>query len=356
MRYLQQKKPHLAMEKLELMAALPQSQQADRPAFLAALRLLICASSADKTGTAAARAETESLLGGSLPAGFLIFGIASVAKRLDFVFLPDVKEIGRELRAAIPVSLARVMAIAKDFGITKFQLPVCYFTEAQEQFPRVSDSLDVEQIRSLGEMGMATGHPKLAWAASGAGLKRGGPDEAYFTLLRARALPPDLSTRFSALAAAAAELGRCHRDTAVVDKAVDMGRDPMGGESFSLTLDQAREIVRKEIASPAFPSALNPGPDYSGLLHQTLCHCPDCSRQRGETPGNDAGFDELTDEEMRNLFDEQVPPEIPPEIAGMFFEVMKNAFRSGESPLEILDKILGGGRGGGGKKKKGRRK
>jgi len=362
MRDLQRKKAHLAMEKLELMMTLPQSQQGDRSAFLAALRLLICVSSADKTGAAAARAETETLLGGSLSAGFLVFGIASVAKRLDFVSLPDAKDIGRENRAAIPACLARVMAIAKDFGITKFQLPVSYFAEAEKQFPQVSDSLDVEQIRSLGEMGMATGHPKLAWAASGAGLKRGGPDEAYFTLLRARAAPPDLATRFLALAAAAAELGRFHRDAKIVDQAVEIGRNPLGGESFPLTIEQAREVVRKEIASPAFPSAFKPGPDYRELLHKNLCQCPDCSRRRGETPGpfdeeDYEDFNELTDKEMRDLFNEQVPEEIPPDIADMFFEIMKDAFRSGESPNKIIDQILGGVSGGGrGKKKKGRRK
>jgi tetratricopeptide (TPR) repeat protein len=360
LRYLEQKKPHLAADKLELMAALPQSQQGDRPAFLAGLRLLICVISADKTGAEAARAETESLLGGSLSSGLLVFGIASVAKRLDLVFLPDLKDIGRENRAAIPASLARVMAIAKDFGIVKFQSPVSYFKEAQEQFPRVSESLGVEQIRSLGEMGLATGHPKLAWAAAGAGLKRGGSGEAFFALLRARAAPPGLGTRFLALAAAAAELGRFHRDTTVVDQAVEIGRNPLGGESFSLTLEEAREVVRKEIASPAFPSAFKPGPDYSELLHKNLCQCPDCSRRRGEAPGSFDeedydDFNELTDKEMRNLFNEQVPEEIPPDIADMFFEIMKDAFRSGESPDKIIDQILGGGRRGGGKKKKGRR-
>jgi len=41
----------------------------------------------------------------------------------------------------------------------------------------------------------------------------------------------------------------------------------------------------------------------------------------------------------------------------MFFEIMKDAFRSGESPNKIIDQILGGVSGGGrGKKKKGRRK
>ena len=38
-KYIQQKKPHLAEERLAEIAGLPQSQQGDRPAFLAALAL-----------------------------------------------------------------------------------------------------------------------------------------------------------------------------------------------------------------------------------------------------------------------------------------------------------------------------
>src|SRR5438874_1232986 len=97
------------------------------------------------------------------------------------------------------------------------------------------------------------GLPRLAlkwiagWeAASPAGLARGGPSEAHFLLLRARAIPSGHGVRYVALAAAAAELGRFHRDMEVVDKAVEIVRNPLGGDSISLTVDQAREVVRKE--------------------------------------------------------------------------------------------------------------
>src|SRR5207248_11778056 len=121
-------------------------------------------------------------------------------------------------------------------------------------------------------------------AASGAGLAHGGPSEAHFMLLRARALPGDHASRYLALAAAAAELGRFHRDMQVVDKAVEIVRNPLGGDSISLTLEQAREVVRKELAAQAFPGdSFNSGPDYRDLLPGRLCQCPDCRRRRGET-------------------------------------------------------------------------
>ena len=56
--------------------------------------------------------------------------------------------------------------MAKDLGFTKFQLPVLYFAETEKQFPAASSNLSEEQILSLGELGLATFHPKLAWAAS----------------------------------------------------------------------------------------------------------------------------------------------------------------------------------------------
>ena len=360
-RHLQQNKPHLAEEKLVAIAALPQSRQGDRPAFLAALRHLIAVGSGDKEGAAAALNEVETVLGGSLAAGFLVFGIASISKRLDSAHLPRVEALSRQERTAIPRSLARVMMLTKDLGMTKIGLPDSYFAETEAQFPGVSDTLDVQQIRMLGELGMATEHPKLAWAASGAGLQRSAPGEAgeaHFLLLRARAIPSGYGPRYLALAAAAAEFGRFHREMDVVNQAVRIVRNPLGGESISLTLDQAREVVRKELASPGFPSPSSPGPDYTDLLPEELCQCPNCRRQRGESPGlfDDEGIlddDEFDEAQMRKAFDAKVPEDMPPDIAGMLFEVMKEGFLSGESPDEIMTRILGKR---GGKQKKGRKK
>jgi hypothetical protein len=356
MRHLQQKKPHLAAEKLALMTALPQSQQGDRPAFLAALRHLIRDAAGDQPGAAEARFEVESLLGAGVAAGFLIFGVAAISKRLDSVYLCPVKALGRQERTTIPASMGRVMALAKDLGITKFQLPVTYFDETEAQFDGVSGSLTIEQIRMLGEMGMATQHPKLAWAASGAGLARGGPAEAHFMLLRARAIPAGYGMRYLALAATAAELGRFHRDMDVVDKAVEIVRNPTGGDSICLTLEQAREVVRKEIASPAFPDRFNTGPDYRDLMPGKPCQCPDCRRKRGGPEVFDEdGFDEdgFDEDDMERTFMARAPKDMPPEILRMLFETMKEAFLRGESPDEIMSLVTGGR---GSKQKKGRRK
>ncbi len=351
MRHLQQKKPHLAAKKLAAMEALPQSRQGDRPAFLAALRYLIGRDSG-------ALLEVGRLLGDAIAAEILVFGVATASKCLSSGGLRPVNDLRRDERTAIPASLARTMALARDLGIAKFPFPIAHLEEAEAQFAGVSDALDAVQIRLLADLGLSTGYLSLAWAASGAGLKRGGPSEARFMLLRARAIPAGFGQRYLALAAAALELGRFHRDMDVVDKAVEIVRNPYGGDSISLTAAQAREVVRKELASPAFPSRSQVGPDYRDLMpREEPCQCPDCRRRRGETSGpfdeiETEDGDEFDDDEMRRIFDDGAPEGLPPEMANMLFEVLKEALINGESPDAILSRLTGAAGG----RKKGRRK
>jgi hypothetical protein len=352
--HLQKKKPHLAEKKLSEIAALPQSRQGDRPAFLAALRCLICGASGDKPGADEAHREVDRVLGDRLAAMILIFGCAASTKQHASVFLPSPTELAEQQRSGLPASMARAIAVAQDVGLTRrFQLPIPYFKETEARFARASGSLNVEQIRSLGELGIATKHPGLAWAATVAGLERGGPEEAYFLLLRARALPEGLGDRYDALTAAAAELGRHHRDMEVVGRAVEAGRNPFDDSPFTLTADQARDVLRKEKGSPAFPSFYSPGPDYSNLFPDDACMCPSCRGERGAPPDVDDRVSADL-EEMERSFYEAAPRDIPSEILPALFEVAKEAFFSGEDPDEILSRILEDPRGG--KRKKGRRR
>jgi hypothetical protein len=245
--------------------------------------------------------------------------------------------------------MAKAIALARDIGITgKFQIPIEYVDEAETQFRRASGSLNIEQIRVLGELGLAAKHLRLAWTASAAGLDRGGPAEAYFLLLRARALPDGDDDRYEALTAAAAELGRFHRDLELVDRAVEAGRNPFDDDALSLTVDQARDVLAKEKASPAFPSRSNPGPDYSNLFSDGLCMCPSCRREREEF----SDTDDLEEDEMERAFYQAAPKDVPREILPALFEVAKQAFFTGQNPDEVLSRILGSP--GGKKKKKGR--
>jgi hypothetical protein len=334
--YVQKNKPHLALEKIAQLEALPQSRQGDRPALLAALRLLVALASKNVTEADAARRQVESLLG-MLGAGLLVFGLAEWAKRLDMVDLPAARKLSKPDRKSLPKAMARVMAIVGDIGFKKFQLPVNYFDETQAQFAGAARTLDVQELRWLGELGTATNHPKLAWAASGEGLKRGGPSEAHFMLLRAEAIPPGNGPRYLAMGAAAVQLGRFHRDMKVVEKATEMVRNPFGG-SISLTLDEARYVVRNELAWLAFPGPFKAGPDYSRLI-----------------PGGRLPIDFAEPEDFDDDFDDHMPDEeelekivlasapkgMPPELARMLLEALKVGLMNGLTPDEVVAEILG---------------
>lgn len=83
LRHLQQKKPHLAAERLAEIRDLPQSRQGDRPAFLGALRALICLASGNKPGADEALLEVERALGDGMAAQIFVFGCAGSAKRQE---------------------------------------------------------------------------------------------------------------------------------------------------------------------------------------------------------------------------------------------------------------------------------
>jgi hypothetical protein len=374
--HLQKKKPHLAAEKLAQMASLPQSQQGDRPGLVAVLRHLTCVVSGDSAGAAAARKEAEGLLGDTVTASILIFSVAQMAKCTAAVSLPPPKSISKQDRKSIPLALARLAVVVKDLGLTKLELPVSYLVEAEAQFADAKDGLNVNQLVALAEMGEGTKRPKFTWMVTTEGLTRGGPTEARFLLMRANACRDD-GGRSLVMAAGAVELGRFHRDSETVDKAVEAVRSP-SGKSFSITLDQAREVVRKELSSPAYPNRYSGGPDYSQLLPaKPPCNCPECRRARNSDPveayysspdrfideGEEDEIDEdefaepdfsyepqFSEAEIKKIIKGAVPGGIPPEIANELFEVMKESFLTGERPESILERIMGG------KKKKAGRK
>jgi hypothetical protein len=377
--HLKKKKPHLALQRLAEMTSLPQSRQGDRPAFLAVLDSLIRYASGDKPGGEEALRAAGRLLDDEFAARILFVGCAMGTKLPYPVFLPLRKDLTKEQATRLPASMVQVIALARDMGITeKLQSPFEYFDEIAAQFSRAAGSLDIEQIRALGEMGMNTEHPRLAWEASAAGLNRGGPSEAYFLLLRARATPEDYRERREVLAAAAAELGRFHRDMEVVSHAVEAGRDPFGDDPLTLTAEQAREVLRKEKASPEFPTGYRPGPDYGDLFDDGVpCMCPDCRAKRGESFGpayedtayedtayedpayEDPAYEDPALEEPRTEADFEkmvygaVPKDMPRELVDALIQMAKQAFLAGQSPDEFMSGFLGGpGRG----KKKGKRR
>ena len=351
LRHIQQKKPHLAIPKLDALAALPQAQQGDRPAFLAALRFLIHELRADMQQMSDAQTETERLLGGRIPSKLLIFGLAMAAKQLSPVLLEPPGILTPADRAAIPASLARVIALAKDMNSATIKIPLSYISASAQQLPESSASLDTGQIQILAEAGVNAGHSDLAYTASAAGLERGGASEARFLLLRALGLPPQQFQRRVLCAAAVVRIARQNRDTQLLEEAANLLRGPLRSAELELTPTQAAEVLRKEKAEPKFLARSGDGPDYREILKEKLCDCPNCRRARGEAPD---AFDDEFDDELEDEFeggldlDEilagmPLPPDMPRDVAEMILEETRQAVERGESLDSLMSRLFGPG-------------
>ena len=362
LRHLQQKKPHLAEEKLAGMETLPQSQQGDRPAFLAALRYMICAVRGandvndTKDEAAVHRAEVERVLGGKAAAALLILGVANAAKQIALEQLPPVEKLGKAERGALPEAVIRVVELARDMRMTQ-PIPADWMAETAKQFPRNSQSLNVGQLQTLAEAGLSVEHFELAYTVSAAGLERGGSTEASFLLLRAKSLPEYHQGRRAVCASAAAQLARQQRQMDVVEKAVELLADS-SFEDLSFTSEQAAAVVQKEKAERSFPTGYRPGPDYSDLLGAGLCNCPKCRRARGEAVGPFEDFEEEDDDlDLDAMLDgTEIPPDMPPEIARMLLEETRKSAERGESLDSLLNRVFGPEAGFGGRRRKGRRR
>lgn len=343
LRHIQQQKPHLAIGKLDALAALPQAQQGDRPAFLAVLRFLIHVLRADTQQMGAAQAQAEQLLGGRAAAKLLIFGLALAAKQPSPVILESPGALTPAERATIPAALARVTALAKDMNSAGLKIPQSYIDAAAQQLPGSSSSLDTAQIQVLAEAGVNANHSDLAYTASAAGLERGGASEAGFLLLRARALPPQQFQRRALCAAAVVQIARQNRDTELLEKAANLLRGPLRSADLELTPDQAAEVLRKEKAEPRFLARSGNGPDYRAILKEKLCDCPACRRARGEAP--DSFDDDFEDEpDLDEIFTNMpLPPDMPKEVAEMIMEETRRAVERGESLDSLMSRLFGPG-------------
>ena len=319
LRHLQQKKPKLAEEEAAEMATLPQSQQGDRPAFLAALRYMVCAVRGAGDEAAAHRAEVERVLGSKAAAALLIFGVAHASKQGALETPPPIQMLGKTERAALPEAVIRVIELAKDMQSVQ-PVPGDWLEEMARQFPHSSPSLNVGQLQTLAEAGLYAERFELAYAVSAAGLERGGPTEASFLLLRAQALPKDGEGRWALCAVAAAELARRQRLMDVVGEAVELLTDSPF-QDLTLTPEQASTVLQKEKAERAFPTAYRPGPDYSDFLGEALCMCPECRHAREEDDG-DADLDAI-------FGGTEVPLDLPPDIAKILFEETRKSVQRG---------------------------
>jgi hypothetical protein len=265
-RQLRQHKPRRAEEKLVELEALPQARETDRPAFLAALRWTGCVIVGETEAASRYFTQVSRLLGGPA-AAVLICRSAGHACELEpdevNCYLPQ--EVSHDRTDSFAAAVARACALADDMNVA-FTIP----SDFQRQiFKELSDdhcSLEAPQLRTLAEAALRHGLGELAYAASAAGLAKGGATEARFLLLRARALPSWEFGRRRDCLAVTVELARRQRDMALVDEAVDLQRshgglgmgfhDPLDTRdehAFSRTTEQVNAVLKREKQARTFP-------------------------------------------------------------------------------------------------------
>jgi hypothetical protein len=265
-RHLRQRKPHRAEQKLADLGALPQAQEADRPAFLAALRWAGCVIRGEDEAAWGHFTQVTRLLG-SPAAALLICRSTGDACKLEWSevdrCLP--RKVSHDQTDSLAGAVARACALGDDMNVA-FTIP----RELERKiFKELSDdpcNLEARQLRALGEAAQRHNLRELAYAASAAGLVKGGTTEARFLLLRAQALPSWEFERRSDCLAVAAELARRQRDMTLVEEAVDLQRghgglgmdflgplESMDERAFSRTTEQVNAVLKREKQSRTFP-------------------------------------------------------------------------------------------------------
>jgi hypothetical protein len=265
-RHLRQRKPHRAEQKLAELEALPQAQEADRPAFLAALRWTGCVIGGEDRVAGDHFTQVSRLLA-SAAAALLICRSTGDACGLEWSeadrCLP--RKVSHDQTDSLAGAVARACALGDDMNVA-FTIPIEF---EREIFKELSDdhcNLEARQLRALGEAALRHNWRQMAYAASAAGLLQGGATEARFLLLRAQALPAGEYQRRRDCLAVVAELARRQRDMALVEEAVDLQRghgalgmgfddplDSMDEGAFSRTSEQVNAVLKREKQARTFP-------------------------------------------------------------------------------------------------------
>jgi len=305
-RHLQQKKPRLAEPELDEIEALPQAQQGDRPAFVAALRRVWCELRNDQQGVATARAEAVRLLGSELAALIVYEGVARACKLK--LGLPEPRIEAAPAVAAV----SRACALGEDMGVpVEISKPLA--AQLVKELSRSGSAPDPPGLGALGEAALRAHNLHLAYAVSTAGLAGGAAAQARFLFLRARALPPWDDERRDQCIGAASELARRQRDADLLRMIGEWREgdldwmDVPEATDVAMSADQTSRVIREEKDQPAYPKS------RPRRIEPDDCDCPMCRATReGFPPELDDMLDEFGPEVVARALSEVLAEAIKP--------------------------------------------
>ena len=343
MRHLKQRKPHLVEKDLAQLEALPQAAEGDRPAFLDAARWLAGALAGEAGETQEAR-RTELIrrLGSEAAADVFLSSLAEAGglKGVRKLGPPDLPE-----GVSLPQAVGRALALGDDLNLS-LSLPVAWEAGLIKVLERSGPSIEPPPLRTLAEAALRDGRIKLAMAASGAGLARGGPSLARFLLLRARSIDPWEMTRRSDLFLAAITLARRQRDSALVREAIDAMRAGEQSTRFAI-FDDFDDLTAARSTVDMDPAHLERVLDSERGKRKRVgnphlgeyfidCPCQECRIARGELKRPAPPTHRIPDAAFPGADDEEDGDEDAAADGGPInFKVLREI-------LEVLARTIGG--------------
>ena len=336
LRHLRERKTQLAAQGIGRIEALPDALDGNLAPFVSALRGACAALENDLEAVRRHEAELETRLGNPATAYVLLRGVldAAVLRPMDAFLQPP--EIASDDGVSLLTGLAKACALG-DLVDVPLAIPEKWEDRLSAVLIYPDLSLDTAQLLVLGEAGMRSHAPKLAFAISTAGLARGGAD-ARFLFLRARALPPSASERRYHCLSAALALARRERNTHLAGKLLDELRghprdmfrldesmDEIAHEGYSLEPELVNEVLEEERAEKQFPVPGRSALPRHVRERETKEWDSPKSRRRRDALDQDNDFAELQ-ELLENM-----PPEVAREV--------NKAIERGASPEQILRQL-----------------
>lgn len=323
LKHLRERQSHLAAKDVAALEGQGAARLGRGPALVAGLRALVARASGEEAAAADARRAAAAALGGEREAAFLLEALGSVAD--PFI------ESHEPLPEGSPDELVRALAAA---------CLVCEETSIAARLPRAWEAKlrkgldgaggpEDAALAALARVALRSRLERLAYAAAGAGLRRGG-DDGRFLLLRALALGPMASRRRAECLDAATEAARRQRDPSLAAMIRDAapwhaprtGTDRLSPDDFEAVL--ARE--RREKSRDA-DAVVRPAP---------ACQCPAC---RGLEPDEDDDdpfedpFGDVSEDEMPFALDDAAG--LPPRLRGVILELLSK-FGDVPEPEELM--------------------
>jgi len=313
LKHLRERQARLAAKDVAALEGQAAARLGHGPALVAGLRALVARASGDEAGAADARRAVAAALGGEREAAFLLEALGSVAD--PFI------ESREPLPGGSPDELVRALAAA---------CLLCEETSIAARLPRAweaklrkgldgADGLEDAALAALARVALRSRLEGLAYAAAGAGLRRG-RDNGRFLLLRALALGPMASRRRAECLDAATEAARRERDASLAAMIRDAapwhaprtGTDRLSADDFEAVLDRERREKSRDA-----DAVVRPAP---------ACQCPAC---RGLEPDEedddlfeDPFGDESEDDEDGRPFALKDVAGLPPRLRGVVLELL----------------------------------